>query len=83
MTDKTPFMHTTYRNIEERMTNMLIYKYWDYIIDQLQNTNSITQNLLDKNDIKKIIKDGPITCLATFMYSNSDDIQYNSTFKNK
>lgn len=79
-TDKTGFDHTTYKNIEERITNMLLHQYWDYITDQINDKSSHLRKHLSHKDAKKLNKEGPVSCLAITLAKNSQDIQYSRTF---
>ena len=78
--DKSGFDHTTYKNIEERMTNMLLYQYWDYLIEQMGDKNSHLRKHFTHHDAKKLAKEGPVSCLAVTFDKNKQDIQYSRTF---
>lgn len=80
--DKSGFTHTTYKNMEERMTNMLLHEYWEYIIKQINDDTSLLRKYLDTDDAKNLTKNGHIKCLALSLYNNSTDIQNSKTFNN-
>lgn len=79
-TDKTGFDHTTYHNLEERITTMVLHDYWDYIMQQMENKDSHLRKHLNQHDAEKLAKEGPINCLMMTLNKNSEDIQNNRIF---
>lgn len=79
-TDTTVFDHTTYNNMEERMTTMLVHQYWDYLMQQMHDKKSHLRQHLNNHDANKLSKDGAVTCLAMTLNKSSDEIQHHKTF---
>lgn len=74
------FNYTTFRNLEQQMTEMIIHQYWKHVLSTISNKDRPIGAILDNDDYKKIQKDGEIHCLVKTLHEHDNTIQHLSTF---